>query len=767
MKEVLRHLTKITTLNAFEDITNTTVNLKDCFEECFTIEDGNKNYPLVSISRFIRTGSNWTNLTYTSDDGTTKKSCFSCLNNLKRVHTGFTTSSTKPNTNIDLFYLFTANQWKTLERIYPYTDVFPNIFSAKKTITEDDYVTLTSYIGSNSNLSETLSNTFKNCTITNCTNNPVLTLGLRNNSSITQLYHVFDTVKAVDTSNNTIRVRLDYDFFKYLKNLTHCIGLFRNNDFSNIIPFDFFKKRKMITGTGYVPRRSNSNGSWEYNSYDIYYYSPTENNSLNPPLQEEDEHQSNDGYGNWQKARSTNIKGSTTSDYRYLYGANYGSNQAILLETFNNPLLVNYRYFTYGDNDNQRTIKNASEMFENCTFEYPYFKFACYDSSNNMLSGDDLANAQQDWIAENTSYIKDDNGNEYDSFYSDSDCKNPYNNYRPSYEIDDLNIDSNDLYTEEQVTVLNRSLFNFKLVHKTRSESRFYPIVPTDFFYGLSDTCDIQSIFAYNKSGSYNNYDEIKLLEGYLPSHLFSLTTNLINCSNFIQELNVIPVKHENTNNYVFVPQKFINFVLSSIVNLFNFRIRVPGETTKGTKFYVMYSNSLNTGSRTAQFNTSGFLPRHTLHYSSGSSEGIIAGNTNNIRNVCEHNCNYNYYIMLEEDGESPGYLDDLSNNMIYDNLVSEDLLYVLSGSIWSGDFKMETFNNNTPGVATFDSVIKVNGNTYGINRNFMFPRADNSFTGYKTKVLGTSINQIHQESLNGCEELWRNAYNGLYIFTN
>lgn len=747
MKDVLKYLTKVKTLNAFETISNTTVDLKDCFEDC---HDDN-GYSLYSISRFIRTGNNWENLTYTTNDGITRRSCFSCLNNLKEIHTGFTNTST--NEKIDLFYLFTENQWKSLEKIYPYTDNFPNIFSANKTITAENYLKLTGYIGSNNRLNSILANslcsTFRNCTITDCDNDPVLTLGLYYPSSITKLYHVFDNVKAIDKNNHSIKVKLDYDFFKNLKKLTSCIGLFCNNSFSNIIPFDFFKKRIQIKGSGYVSNRENPRGEWNYNDYDVYCYCQ----QSDPPIPPSDAPQ--DDSGDWKIARNTYIKGSTDSVYRYLYGAKYGES-AVRLEVFEEPTSIQFRYFAYPENE--RTIDTVSEMFRNCEFDYPYFKFACYDNSNNMLSGEALDNAQQRWIEENTSYIKDGNGTEYDSFYTDYDCKTPYTNYRPSYEIEDLILDKQKFYINDAVTVNSHSDRNFTLTHGTNGEEKIYPIVATDFFYGLASSCDIQSIFAYDKADSWKRPD-IKLLEGYLPSHLFSLTTNLLNCKNFIKELNIIPVRHNTDDKFVFVPQKFINnFTISNITNLFNFRIRVPNDTDD---FYIMYSNSLNTG-KTVRLDTNEFLPRHVLHYSSGTTDGIIAEDGSKIHPVYRDNFNYHYHVMLNADG-TDGFLDEaLSKNMTYSNLVSRDLLYVLSGKIWSDDFRMETFNNRGITSPVFEGIITVNNETIGVNRNFIFPEVrESSFNGYSNNVL-PSINRVHQNSLNGCEAAWINTYSSL-----
>ena len=74
----------------------------------------------------------------------------------------------------------------------------------------------------------------------------------------------------------------------------------------------------------------------------------------------------------------------------------------------------------------------------------------------------------------------------------------------------------------------------------------------------------------------------------------------------------------------------------------------------------------------------------------------------------------------------------------------------------------METFNNKGITSPVFEGIITVNSETIGVNRNFIFPKVNEStFNGYRDKVL-LSINRVNRYSLNNCEAAWTTTYNSL-----
>ena len=806
LSDVLQYLTKVKTLNAFAYIKNNKVDFKNAFSNCSKIE---------IISRVCFRGKNWINLVYNDDVSGQKTSCFQGLTKLTTVSTSFGEKSNI--TTIDLFYLFSADQWKNIN-IFPYTSggtVYLDAFSENKEITSENFETLLGYLFNNTGQTRiSLLNTFRNCKITNCSSTPkikVNSLLSGNIVSLKTLYGVFRDLKAYDGQNNEIPIIIDSDFFKYLRNLTRCDYLFSGMWIKNYIHFDFFKRRQEINTSGYYPDRDYHTLT-EVSGKNYTYFlstSPKEGNFIFT-----DDETENLGGIDFNSRRTTYIKDSTTLSKKYLLrfetdryreGSStvtptdddtgetteltttytiYRYSNPEVIEEFIESREVDVRYFTYTD----RNINNISYIFYNCKFYIPYFRYPGCDSNfDNILTDEEY---KSNFINNNRSYIIDkQNSTEYEYYYTDRDCTTKDLYYRRSVEIDDLKDITCDFttqvtYTSSKGTI---SLNNFKLGRELYGENDAFPIIPSDFFYGLNSNCDIKYAFGTSDDQDikdvtdegYLRTDNRKyILEGYLPKHLFSQST-ITSFSNFLWNLNVIPVKYGNSNYYSFVPENFITNTLSNIKNLFNFHIRVPSwrESSNETNhvFYVMYINSIKTSGSVTFDNT---FPRKAL-VGYGASEhgnrGLINTKDQLPIDVTLSKCNFNYSLLLappDENNLTPraGYIDSVfKGGFLLEDAISSHLLYVLSGRIFSDEYTINSIDNSNYTKPPINGIIYGSDGQRGINRFFKFPKANQTFAS----IFGTSNSnktiprRIHIDSIRSSDSgFWEDSFPGISIKT-
>lgn len=746
------NLPNATDLIGFRSINCTSIDLMDCFERATK---------LVNISRFMGGCNKWKNLIYENEVGTV--SPFHILSNLKTIADGFYTNSVnEPDKKLDLINLFTSTQWRSMGSIYSSSlEYFEDQLSIDKEIDVADFEYLLNLIRLNSKITS-IANLFKNCNIINCPASPTLDFGFLQTRAITTLYHVFDNTKAFDVQGTEIPVLLATATFSKLPSLKTCTGVFANTWIGNEngIPFNLFGRRgDMINTTGYYPNRQIFTVDTKLNEYEYAYYYSTSFGSPELPetvdnetsiFDQTDIFSLNPAENDTWLAIPTPKSGQTNMTRRVLYrikrtipktDITYGNfSEPEIIERFDDPINVEVRYCLY----NNRNITNIDGLFENCKYVVPYSKFN-FNEYYNLYN----------------SYIKS-GDTMYDEYYVDQNCTTK-GTFRISDEINDLIAPQCDMTS--QVTVSGKLFTNYTLAHTVNIEDRAYPFVPSDFFYGVNPTCSFENLFS-SKRTTVDTADPVDngyiyyALEGYIPEHLMAPISVIIRSSNWIENANIIPVKSGETNNYVFVPQNFIKQPISIAGNLFNFHIRVPSNTADEQNdhiFYVMHYNSLNSGNN--QVDLGYLLPRYTLHGKQNTS--VIIDGADRL-DVIGTSYNFNYHIILSM-FDNEGYIDEMFLNAKYPNFVSSDLLYVLSGRIWSPDFTINEINNNN--IPTFDSVYLYGTIMYGINKNFIFPKAVNDFATKKlfkdTKITRISASSIPETQ---SQSIWSSTFNGITI---
>lgn len=771
MSDVLR-LDKATNLASFVNVDANIVDLTNCF---------NSATKIVNLYWFMRNCTTWRNAIYTVSDE--KRSCLWALTDLAVMAECFGQNSLI-NGSLELYYLLPENKWKTMSNINGVgitTNASWSEFSCAKTVTLSQYNDLVYWLSINQNLTH-FGPIFRNCIVTNCDTSPVMAIPYsRNNTKITSVNRTYYSFRAIDNRDDEIPVILDENFFEYLPAVTSCYYTFAQTWIGNTngLPFNFFYKRSNdIYTDGYSPNITVNSLDVDQSTFEyIYYYSTTL--ALQPTLPENvlddraateqlDIFSDNRNVNNqWLALGSSIPNGRTNMTRRDLWRAKryrprkdpqdptkttYGEFGTIeKMEQFDNPTLVSVRYATY----NNRNITDVRGMFYNCSYVVPYFKYA----DGTSVQEDDITKANR-FISKYESYIKDAGNNYYDEYYTDQNCT-IRGNYRKSIEIDDLR----NIVCEKaiNVSVAGHVFANYNLAHEALGEPINRPMIPTDFFYGISASCYMDNIFAssvttYQTSSQQDRYN---CLEGYLPNHLFANTSLFNTYENWIANTNVIPVRYKQSNQYVFVPENFINQTLSSINSLFNFHIRVPAYTAgdpDNKEFYILYSNSIKVGSNQVSFNNC--LPRYALHGTLNS--GIIEDSGREATNVTDNDFNFNYHLILvpsDDPSGTLGYVNQYFPAARYQNMISRDMLYVFSGLIWDPDYILNNIPNNNEPV--FGSIITTTGGMHiGINRNLKFPRANDSFVS--KHLFESGVNRISRNSLNGDENYWSSTYNNI-----
>jgi hypothetical protein len=244
----------------------------------------------------------------------------------------------------------------------------------------------------------------------------------------------------------------------------------------------------------------------------------------------------------------------------------------------------------------------------------------------------------------------------------------------------------------------------------------------------------------------------------------------LTSFSDWIINLNILPIRHGETRYYSFVPPKFIRQTISVISGLFNFHIRVPGHSANPTDendnhiYCIMYSDSLTVGSNQVSFNNA--LPKYCLHGYGGNA--LVEDRDSSTADVCANTYDFGYSLILVSDSmtgdPSLGYVNTYFPNAIYSHMFSEDLLYVYSGYIWDPEFTLENIRND--GEKVFDDVNMKSTAQVGFNKLCKVPKATNNF-GYKK--LFYTVNRVNKNSIqsNGNDEIsgyWNSTFPNITI---
>lgn len=212
-----------------------------------------------------------------------------------------------------------------------------------------------------------------------------------------------------------------------------------------------------------------------------------------------------------------------------------------------------YKY-VYNNN-----ITNLSYCFANCVFEIPTYIPA------DELSINKKARLQQgDTILDTVEYYT---GNTAFSTKQILD----------NVEFDDMNKDAafvdrlNESYNlvRNTTTYESETYYNYDLEYTEGNASR--SILPTDFFYGCSNTANLESCFANTN------------LQGYIPDYLLKNCKNA-ELRNFLQGTLIFPKKYDSRYNlnldellhiYYYIGSNFCT--TTNLDSAFNFRIHLPG----------------------------------------------------------------------------------------------------------------------------------------------------------------------------------------------
>ena len=844
------HITQVRIFYQIKDRTTDNkpvmVDLRDCFDG-FT--------EVTLISHFIFNMSNWKNLTYPNSTGTIS-SCLQACEKLQNINTCFANTSkiieTDPtgyavtdgngneiytNIAIDLYHFLTQKQWRqtTFNIFSTNNGNRGGNFGCLKEITYDNFNALKGLLTHNSNKITSFGPIFRNTDIINCSDNnnnefPLLSL-ISKNTPATSFYYTFSNIRAY-TGNQTstkIPTRLlddnGYSIFKYYPDCTSIRGIYSSNWFSDSIPLNFFQLR----GTpqivkGYFPNIQQSNLDKLNKDKEYIYYI---NNDLSAPtlpdilssesLETQGDIIFSSGWTEDQPTLSNleedpktmRIETSLSNRSIWVSYRDKGASEKtpklfcnpLPLEKFNNPLVLDVKYTPYKIS----RLRDLSGAFSNCKWVKPY----CYYDPNSQI--------YNTYINE-TSYIreKDNPAKTYTYYYTNENCTNLDPLYRESTEVDDLilgknNNSTNYISTSDGTSIQGTSpqgtsilikLSNFGLIND--DVNNVYPLIPPDFFYGISSTVTMDNLFSSSNNFTMQATQDgggliaAPSLEGYLPPHLFlgSNISSIGTLENWIKNCNVLPILYNEVEatgekpikNYLFIPQNFLPFSHSKLSNAFNFHIRIPMETTNYIEhYYIMSQESIKKTGAGESLLLNNTFPEYTTHGDRGGGTYIINTHSNNVDDVSKMNYNLNLYLIglteIDIHTNKPiitnGGINDLGSTWSlgsFDNLISADLLYLLNGYIVNPNNNNSTLTLNkilstiSNGKSLFKAWTYGVGDAYevrGINQYCRLPVADSSFNTEATskKVFSNDmskgcINSLSLGQQEGEISLWNSSFN-------
>lgn len=751
LRDVLKYLTNATSITGFRNIASaTTIDMKNAFDDITQV----KSLSEVTRGSYNKT----TNWIYDNGSGQTT-SCLQCLTGLTSINLMFSGDYYKDNGVLDLFNLFSQNQWKTMSNICSDSYTAGSPLSAYKTITFENYKLLQQYLRDNSNLAQ-LGPIFRKCTVTDCTTNEedyvTMQIPYINSRNYTTLYNTWNNFKAKDTDGNEIPVKLGNNWFKYLRNLTTCYYTFSGTWIKNCIEADFFKKKSNeITTDAYIKKIV-------YEEVDEIISKKDTNNYLYAYIKKPIE-ETPDEVPVWDSisGETTDAKGYTISESfgspdatnKYVYvtyvnlqsGETYSTPQ--LYSKWEEPTHVTVKHYTYA-----QTLTGLTGMFYNCLWEIPFF-------SGHTESG-------HTEIKE-TTFI-DDNGNHYPysastTWYTNAACTGSYLKVREGTEYDDLSATCD---ITQNCVMNDVTLSNYELCNPEQGS----PFVAPDFLYAAKSNANIEYLFGNSTYSTNAAATEDKyVLEGYIPSHFFKYVTSPGKLTNWISNLNILPqlmgsytatttAGTQSIKCYSFVPDSFLGSSVTDLTNAFNFRIRIPSvsNTAEKKQYFIMCDTSVAKTITSLKYG----LPRCAPHFN--NNLGIIGYSATYVQvDVVKNNYDFNYYLTYNKENMANGGLDKFTS-LVMNHIISADLIYILCGNLFTNDAK--TISNII--LTTGDDAIVdgVNQRTewpeyHGVNKNFLFPAvADGQNT--IPKLINSSKPYMSKATVQNYTEAWQNAYN-------